>query len=322
MEDVWKRLGLCFYNFTSKYIRTRKYTVRTGAGLTNFLEPGNGVPEGGAEAPFLYLLVTLPLALTVGQDYRAYAPHPLLIPLVGFADDTSITVAHPPHKPHKPDDETPVTQQANDLLDMTISYLFENKRIVHPAKVVAMIKGSATAPTLGLQWPPMNVVEATTHLGVIQTADLNNTTLPPKLQSHLTHLPRYAPPATEALSLSHQSLAYYLTGVLYASIGFQALPLTRPTTALQPATRAVTKAWAAYGAWPTSIPTRAMRAAWPHFGEAIGEEMKAAYTRHTCSFYSLPHTTPSSPTTPARRKDPWQSSAETSTSTPKAPSKP
>ena len=36
-EAVWKRLGLSFDNFTSKYIRIRKYTVRTRAGLTPFL---------------------------------------------------------------------------------------------------------------------------------------------------------------------------------------------------------------------------------------------------------------------------------------------
>ena len=107
-----------------------------------------------------------------------------------------------------------------------------------------------------------------------------------KLQSHLAHLPRYASPTTKALSLSHQSLAYYLTGVLNASIGFQALHLTHPTTALEPATRAVTKAWAAHGGWPTSIPTRAIRAAWPHYGDAVGDEVKAAYTRHTAL---LPH---------------------------------
>ena len=127
----------------------------------------------------------------------------------------------------------------------------------------------------------MQVVTTTTHLGVVQAANPEDATLPPKLQSHLAHLPRYASPTTKALSLSHQSLAYYLTGVLNASIGFQALHLTHPTTALQPATRAVTKAWAAHGGWPTSIPTRAIRAAWPHYGDAIGDEVKAAYTRHT-----------------------------------------
>ena len=127
----------------------------------------------------------------------------------------------------------------------------------------------------------MQVVTTNTHLGVNQAANPEDATLPPKLQSHLAHLPRYASPTTKALSLSHQSLAYYLTGVLNASIGFQALPLTHPTTALQPATRAVTKAWAAHGGSPTSIPTRAIRAAWPHYGDAIGDEVKAAYTRHT-----------------------------------------
>ena len=109
LEAVWKRLGLPFYNFTSGYIRTRKYTVRTGAGLTLFLEPGSGVPQGGAEGPFLYLLVTLPLALTIEQDYPAYAPYPLLSPLVGFADDTNLTVAHTPHEPHTPEPGRAVT---------------------------------------------------------------------------------------------------------------------------------------------------------------------------------------------------------------------
>ena len=93
--------------------------------------------------------------------------------------------------------------------------------------------------------------------------------------------PGYASQATKALSLSHQSLAYYLTGVLNASKGFQALHLNHPTIALQPATRAVTKAWAAHWGWPTSIPIRAIRAAWPHYGDAIGGEVEAAYTRHT-----------------------------------------
>ena len=230
LEAVWKRMGLRFYNFASDYIRTHKYTVRTRAGLTQFLEPGSGVPQGGAEGPFLYLLVTLPLALTNEQDYPAYAPYRLLPPLVGFADNTSLTVAHTPHEPHTPDPGSPVTKQANDLLDVTIFYLSRNNLIVLPTTSVAMIKGSATAPILGPQGPPMQVVETTTHLGVIQTANPEDTTLSPKLQSHLAHLPRFRSPATKALSLSHQSLAYYLIGVLNASVGLHALHLTHPTT--------------------------------------------------------------------------------------------
>ena len=74
LEAVWKRLGLPFYKFTSRYIRTCKYPVRRGASLTPFLEPGSRVPQGGAEGPFLYLLVTLPLALTIERDQPAYPP--------------------------------------------------------------------------------------------------------------------------------------------------------------------------------------------------------------------------------------------------------
>ena len=114
-------MGLPFYNFASDYIHTRKYTVRTGAGPTPFLEPGSRVPPGGPEGLFLYLLLTLPLALTIKQDYAAYAPNPFLSPLVGFADDTNLTVAHTPQESHTPDAGPTVTQQANDLLDVTIS---------------------------------------------------------------------------------------------------------------------------------------------------------------------------------------------------------
>ena len=132
----------------------------------------------------------------------------------------------------------------------------------------------------------MQVVTTTTHLGVIQAANPEDAILHPKLQSHpspqsLAHLPKYASPTTKALRVSHQSLAYYFTGVLNASIGFKALHLTHPTTALQPATHAVTKAWAAHGGLPISTPTRAIWAAWPHYGDAIGDEVRAAYPRHT-----------------------------------------
>ena len=127
----------------------------------------------------------------------------------------------------------------------------------------------------------MQVVTSTTHLGVIQAAKPEDTTLPPKLQSYLAHVLRYASLTTKALFLSHQSLAYYLTGVLNASLGFQKLHVTHPTTALQPATRAVTNAWAAHRGWSTSKPTRAIRAAWPQNGDAIRDEVKATYTGHT-----------------------------------------
>ena len=51
-----------------------------------------------------------------------------------------------------------------------------------------MIKGPATTPTLGPQGPPMKVVTTSTHLGVVQAANPEDATLPPKLQSHLAHV--------------------------------------------------------------------------------------------------------------------------------------
>ena len=57
---------------------------------------------------------------------------------MGFADDINLTVAHTPQEPHTPDDGQTVTQQANDLLDVTIFYLTRNNLIVHHTKSVAM----------------------------------------------------------------------------------------------------------------------------------------------------------------------------------------
>ena len=90
----------------------------------------------------------MPLALTIEQNYPAYAPDPLLSPLVAFADDTNLTVADTPHESHTPDDGPTVNQQAQDLPEVTISYLFQNNLIVHHTKSVSMIKGAATAHIL------------------------------------------------------------------------------------------------------------------------------------------------------------------------------
>ena len=109
LEAVWKRLGLPFYNFASGYIRTRKYTVRTGAGLNPFLEPGSGVPQGGAEGPSLYLLVTLLLALAIEQDYPASHPTPSSPPW--WASRTTPTsqsrMPHTNPMPRTPDQRSP-----------------------------------------------------------------------------------------------------------------------------------------------------------------------------------------------------------------------
>ena len=112
-EAVWTRLGLPFYNFASGYIRTPIYTVRTGAGLTPPGARQRGPPRRSRRP-----LPVPPRDAPSGPRNRTGLPGlrtlPLLSPLVGFADDTNLTVAHTPHEPHAPDPGPTVTQQAND----------------------------------------------------------------------------------------------------------------------------------------------------------------------------------------------------------------
>ena len=61
IEEVWRQLGLPYGDFLEKYLRSRTYTVTTGKGCTEWVTPGSGVPQGGVEGPFLYLLAMLPL---------------------------------------------------------------------------------------------------------------------------------------------------------------------------------------------------------------------------------------------------------------------
>ena len=99
---------------------------------------------------------------------------------------------------------------------MTIPYLSQNSLIVHPTKPVTMIKGSPTAPTLGPQGPPMNVVKPPPTWESSGTLTLMIPPPPPQIAVTPDPSPTICVPGHQSLSLSHQSLAYYLTGVLNA----------------------------------------------------------------------------------------------------------
>ena len=53
---VWKRMGLPFQGFLQAYLATRMYAVKTDVGTTPW--------------PFLFLLVTLPLAFYIRRTYQ------------------------------------------------------------------------------------------------------------------------------------------------------------------------------------------------------------------------------------------------------------
>ena len=65
LRAVWKCMGLPFQGFVQAYLATRMYAVKADVGTTPWVHPASGVPQGGAEGPFLFLLLTLPLAFYI-----------------------------------------------------------------------------------------------------------------------------------------------------------------------------------------------------------------------------------------------------------------
>ena len=195
------------------------------------------VPQGGAEGPFLYLLVTLPLAYALlQQDYPSYAPFPFQSPPINFADDNTITIAK--YRP-KPGDQPTATQPVEAILTDTVQYLETHNLLIQPQKSVAMVLGDIDAPAPHPGAPPLPSEPQAVVLGVVQTAHPNQVCLPPGLTRKLTGLPKYA----QAGPLSTHGLAYYLAEVLNASVGFQGFHLSHPREALAEVTRVVAKAW-------------------------------------------------------------------------------
>ena len=76
LRDVWKHMGLPFQGFRQAELATRMYAVKTDVGNTPWVHPTDGVPQGGAEGPFLFLCVTLPLAFYIRRRYPDVAPYP------------------------------------------------------------------------------------------------------------------------------------------------------------------------------------------------------------------------------------------------------
>ena len=93
LPAVWKRMGLPFQGFLQAYLATRMYAVEPNVGTTPWIHPTSGIPQGGAEGPFLSLLITLPLAFYPRHTYPGVAPYPLQTTLLAFADDMGVVTA-------------------------------------------------------------------------------------------------------------------------------------------------------------------------------------------------------------------------------------
>ena len=65
LRAVWEHMKLLFQGFLQAYLATRMYAIKTDVGTIPWIHPASGVPQGGAEGPFLFLLVTLLLAFYI-----------------------------------------------------------------------------------------------------------------------------------------------------------------------------------------------------------------------------------------------------------------
>ena len=94
IEEVWWQLRLPYSDFVEKYLRSSRYTVATGKGCTEWVTPGSGVPQGGVEGPFLYLLAMLPLMSWIAREYPQLARAPHTLPAQAYVDDAVPMARH------------------------------------------------------------------------------------------------------------------------------------------------------------------------------------------------------------------------------------
>ena len=160
LRAVWEHMGLPFEGFLQVYLATPMYAVETDVGTTPWVQPASGVPQGGAEDPFLFLLVTLPLAFYIRRTYPDVAPYPLQTTLLAFADDMAVVTA----TARQPLSTTPDPTRATKVLHAVTNYLEGNQLLVHNVKSATMVH-DAPPPPLRPGDPPMNPVNTASHLG-------------------------------------------------------------------------------------------------------------------------------------------------------------
>ena len=187
LTEVCDAMGLPFLSFMNGYMQTWLYAVITAAGLTPWTRTDSGVPVGGAENPFLYLLVTLLLTFELARVYPGYAPYRLRSPLINFADDTLLTTAIRHRDPENTGLST-TTEEASTILQLTTTYLDAQQLLVYPRKTVGLADTGTPTPHIR-KGEPLHLEDTTVHLGVTQATRQPHITLPSKLKGRLARLP-------------------------------------------------------------------------------------------------------------------------------------
>ena len=237
-------------------------------GLTPCTDTDRGVPQGGTEGPFLYLLVTLPLA----WEYPGYTPYTLRSPLVNFAGDDLLTTTIRHRNPAKPG--LPATSdQASTILQLTKTYLNGHHLLVHPCKSVGLADAGTPSPTYGKA-----------SFCIWRTPQSAWGSQKPPGITTLHYQTSWKGVSPNYLSLPGGPPVYAGPGVLHGG-GTQRGPRVPGPTPPEPrapehhARQQVTKAWAQHGGWRTSFPKEAMMAHWRYYGENTGAPVDSAYAK-------------------------------------------
>ena len=206
---MWRQLGLPYGDFVGKYLRSRRYTVATEEGCTEWVTPGSGVPQGGVEGPFLYMLTMLPLMSWIAREYLQLARAPHTSPAQAYVDD-----AVPMARDEK------AQQVVQDLMqrygrDNHLVWSTENSAVLRTGGE----EGMALDVGDGVAW--LERADEAVVLGHVRAMEAGGVRLPDKFlrvfRAVLVVL-RHHPPSV-------QTTLFNVRAVLNAAIGYQGMHL-------------------------------------------------------------------------------------------------
>ena len=258
--------GLPYGDFVGKYLRSRRDTVATGKGCTEWVAPGSGVPQGGVEGPFLYMLAMIPLMSWIARGYPQLARAPHTSSAQAYVDD-----AVPMARDEK------AQQVVQDLMQR---YRRDNHLVWSTDKSAVLRRGAEGGMALdvgdGVAW--LERAEEAVVLGHVQAMEVGGVRLPEKLLRGfrvmlvvlLHHL------------LSVQTTLYYQRAVLNAAMGYQGMHLPYWRGQLEEVEGEVRRLIRGSEGIPTEIPRSVLRSPTAYYGEGMptaGEAYRALSAR-------------------------------------------
>ena len=261
IEEVWRQLGLPYGDFVEKYPRSRRYTVATEKGCTELVTHGSGVPQGGVDGPFLYML---PLMSWTAGEYPQLARAPHTSPAQAYLDD-----AVPMARDEK------AQQVVQDLMQRDLR---DNHLVWSTEKLALLRRGGEDGMALdvGDGVALLERAEEAVVLGHVQAMEAGGVRLPDKLLRGL----RAMLAVLRHHSQSVQTTLYYVRALLNAAIGYQGMHLLYWREQLEEVEGEVRRLIREYEGIPAEVPWCGMRSLTAYYGEGMPTAGEA-YRAHT-----------------------------------------